>query len=411
MWDHRRAHRAVRIERRDLDGGIGGGVRAEDGAGRRAATAGGTYAFDRGAASMDRAIVQVTDPTGARSRIGGPETTPASPPTSSAPASGRVRSVRGVHGIGRRRIGGSAGSIVGAGRESGGQTEKQGCVASPATQQSPYRNPAPGLRRAELQISTICEPKRFVPSLTVRPQVNGILRAEQRGDRLANDPLYPEARERARALRSVARRVQPAYGRAAAVWKALLLKELRLAARARRVRWAALGMALLSGVAVLVGGAEHAARVELHQALTTYGEKSFGEQRPDHPALDRPQWLRRIASAGAPRLPRRRRRGRLRALPPARRPPDPSSHRRADGRALPRARRRALRFLGLLLAVFAPAIVVLLGFDQIAGEKRRGTWAMLRSTGVRPGALAASNSPVCGPAPRSRCSRPRSCSS
>ena len=46
--------------------------------------------------------------------------------------------------------------------------------------------------------------------------------------------------------------------------------------------------------------------------------------------------------------------------------------------------------LGLLLAVFAPAIVVLLGFDQIAGEKRRGTWAMLRSTGVRPGALAAS---------------------
>ena len=52
------------------------------------ATAGGTYAFDRGAASMDRAIVQVTDPTGARSRIGGPETTPASPPTSSAPASG-----------------------------------------------------------------------------------------------------------------------------------------------------------------------------------------------------------------------------------------------------------------------------------------------------------------------------------
>jgi ABC-2 type transport system permease protein len=46
--------------------------------------------------------------------------------------------------------------------------------------------------------------------------------------------------------------------------------------------------------------------------------------------------------------------------------------------------------LGLLLAVFAPALVVLLGFDQIAGEKARGTWAMMRSAGVRGGALAAS---------------------
>jgi ABC-2 type transport system permease protein len=177
------------------------------------------------------------------------------------------------------------------------------------------------------------------------------------------------------------------------VLNALLLKELRLAVRARRVWWAAFGMTVLSTIAAMVGGAEHTARAELHRALTEFGEKSFGEQRPDHPhSIAHNGYVVSRAPAPLGFLD-----GGVEAAY--------GRYVRLDAhqtRPLTGARTAELsrgpgagRFdLGLLFAVFAPVIVVLLGFDQIAGEKARGTWAMLRSAGVGANALALSK--LCG---------------
>lgn len=173
------------------------------------------------------------------------------------------------------------------------------------------------------------------------------------------------------------------------VLKALLLKELRLAVRSRRVWWTALAMTLLGAIAAAAGGAQHAARQALHQDLSAYGAQSFGAQRPDHPhavahngyVVSRPPAPLGYLDAGVEAAY-----GRWLRL---------DAH---QTRPLAGARTAELtrgpgagRFdLGLLLAAFAPLLVILLGYDQIVREKRRGTWAMMRSAGARPGPLVVS---------------------
>lgn len=177
------------------------------------------------------------------------------------------------------------------------------------------------------------------------------------------------------------------------VLRALIRKEARLAVRSRRVYAVAAGMSALSCVAALVGGAEHEARVELHQALTDYGSASFGKQKADHPhsiahngyVVSRPPAPLGFLDGGVESAY-----GRYLRL-------DAHQTRPLAGAATAELSRGpgAGRFdLGLLLAVFAPAMIVLLGFDQIAREKTRGTWAMMRAAGVRAAPLVTSK--LCG---------------
>jgi ABC-2 type transport system permease protein len=170
------------------------------------------------------------------------------------------------------------------------------------------------------------------------------------------------------------------------VLRALVKKELRLARRSRRVQLAAAGMSVLSLIAIGAGIVEHRARLEAHSALSTYSDVTFKTQKAAHP--------HQIAHNGYV----------------VSRPPAPlgfldggvevayGTHVRLDAhrtRSLQGARTAELargpgagRFdLGLLLAVFAPALVFLLGYDQIASEKTRGTLDMLRVAGVRAGPL------------------------
>lgn len=162
---------------------------------------------------------------------------------------------------------------------------------------------------------------------------------------------------------------------------ALLSKELRLATRSRRVWWAFGAMAILCGTSAAVGTIEHRARATEHAALTNFAEKSFAGQKPDHPhsiahngyVVSRPpaplgfldggietaygRWLRLDAHQTRPLAGART-----------------SELVRGPG---------AGRFdLGLLLAMFAPVVVLLLVFDQIARERRRGTLAMLSAAGL-----------------------------
>jgi hypothetical protein len=169
---------------------------------------------------------------------------------------------------------------------------------------------------------------------------------------------------------------------------ALIKKELRLANRSRRVHLAAIGMLVLAFIAIGSGIVEHKAQLEAHRALTQYSDVSFKTQKAAHP--------HQIAHNGYV----------------VSRPPAPlgfldggvetayGTHVRLDAhrtRSLQGARTSELargpgagRFdLGLLLAVFAPALVFLLGYDQIASEKTRGTLNMLRVAGVRTGPLVA----------------------
>ncbi len=148
-------------------------------------------------------------------------------------------------------------------------------------------------------------------------------------------------------------------------------------------------MLLLCALAAGAGGLSHAARQKSHRALSQYADRSFKAQKSDHPhsiahngyIVSRPpaplgyldaglelaygRWLRLDAHQTRP-------------LQGAR----TAELLRAPG---------AGRFdLGLLLSVFAPALLVLLGFDQIAGEKVRGTWAMLLCAQSSASALALS---------------------
>lgn len=171
--------------------------------------------------------------------------------------------------------------------------------------------------------------------------------------------------------------------------RALVSKELRLAVRSRRVWWAAAVMLALASIAGAAGTAEHLARVEEHRSLVAFAEKSFVGQRPDHPhsiahngyVVSRPpaplghldagvqtaygRWLRLDAHQTRPL----------------------SGARTSEIARAPGAGRLDL---GLLLAVFAPVVIVLLGFDQIARERARGLLAMLSAAGLEPRAFVLS---------------------
>ncbi len=161
----------------------------------------------------------------------------------------------------------------------------------------------------------------------------------------------------------------------------LLLKEARLAWRSRRVWLAALGMSLLSVIASASGASEHVARRAQYLELSAYGEAAFNTQKAAHP--------HQIAHNGY-----------IIARPPA-----PlgfldggvelayGNYLRLDAhrtRALAGARTSELtrgpgagRFdLGVLFAFFAPALVILLGYDQIVGERTRKTLDILCTLGV-----------------------------
>jgi ABC-2 type transport system permease protein len=171
--------------------------------------------------------------------------------------------------------------------------------------------------------------------------------------------------------------------------RALIKKELRLAVRSRRVWFALAAMSALSLVAMAGGVVEHLSRRDAFSRLTDYGAVSFQKQKAAHP--------HQIAHNGYV----------------VARPPAPlgfldggvetayGTYVRLDAhttRSLQGSRSSELargpgagRFdLGLLLAIFAPAVLILLGYDQIAGEKTRGTYDMLRVGGLDPASLLAS---------------------
>lgn len=141
-------------------------------------------------------------------------------------------------------------------------------------------------------------------------------------------------------------------------------------------------MVVLSLIAAASGASEHAARRAQYLELSAYGEAAFNTQKAAHP--------HQIAHNGY-----------IIARPPA-----PlgyldggvelayGSYVRLDAhrtRALAGARTSELtrgpgagRFdLGVLFAFFAPALVILLGYDQVVGEKTRKTFDILRTLGVR----------------------------
>lgn len=170
---------------------------------------------------------------------------------------------------------------------------------------------------------------------------------------------------------------------------ALTRKEIRLAWRSRRVWFSAFGMAALSLIAMSAGAIEHSGRSRAYAQIASYADASFKKQKAAHPhqiahngyVVSRPPaplgYLDggiETAYGGYLRLDAHR----TRLLQGAR----TSELTRAPG---------AGRFdLGLLLAVFAPALLVILGYDQIASEKTRGTLDMLRVSGVRTWPLVAS---------------------
>lgn len=145
-------------------------------------------------------------------------------------------------------------------------------------------------------------------------------------------------------------------------------------------------MAILSLIAAASGASEHASRAEKYRELSEYGAAAFNTQKAAHPHA--------IAHNGYV----------------VARPPAPlgyldggvelayGTYVRLDAhrtRALAGARTAELtrgpgagRFdLGVLFAFFAPAVLILLGYDQIVGEKTRKTLDVLRTLGVKRGAL------------------------
>ncbi len=166
--------------------------------------------------------------------------------------------------------------------------------------------------------------------------------------------------------------------------RALIFTELRLARRSRRVQAIAIATILLATIAGAAGSSTYAARDAAHRALTGFGESGFSAQTAEHPhaiahlgyvvsrpppplgfldgGLDRAQgiWLRLDAHQ-------------TRGLEGAR---------TADLVRVPGAGRFDL---GLLFVLIGPAFIIALGYDRIAGEKRRGTFAMLRASGLKAG--------------------------
>src|SRR5262245_49252441 len=148
-------------------------------------------------------------------------------------------------------------------------------------------------------------------------------------------------------------------------------------------------MAILAAIAAASGASEHASRAAAFRELTAYGDASFKSQKAAHP--------HQIAHNGYV----------------VARPPAPlgyldggvelayGTYVRLDAhrtRALAGARTAELtrgpgagRFdLGVVFAFFAPAVLILLGYDQIVGEKTRKTLDILRTLGVRRGPLLVS---------------------
>lgn len=171
--------------------------------------------------------------------------------------------------------------------------------------------------------------------------------------------------------------------------RALCSKELRLALRSRRVKWSFGVMLVLCAVAGGSGTAEHLARVAEHDALVDFAERSFAGQRADHPhtiahngyVVVRPPAPLGYLDAGIATAY-----GRWLRL-------DAHQTRPLAGTRTAELARGpgAGRFdLGLLLAMFAPVVVVLLSFDQIARERSRGTLAMLSAAGLRLGPFVVS---------------------
>src|SRR5687768_4179265 len=145
-------------------------------------------------------------------------------------------------------------------------------------------------------------------------------------------------------------------------------------------------MAILALIAAASGAGEHAARRRAFQKITAYGDAAFTTQKAAHPhaiahngyVIARPPAPLGFLDGGVElaygtyvRLDAHR----TRALAGAR----TSELTRGPGSG---------RFdLGVLFAFFAPAVLILLGYDLISGEKSRKTLDILRALGVRRGPL------------------------
>lgn len=164
----------------------------------------------------------------------------------------------------------------------------------------------------------------------------------------------------------------------------LIISELRLAVRSRRV-WAVTGLAsVLCIIAAAVGGTTHQAQLEAHEALTGFGAEGFSSQTAEHPhaiahrgyVVSRPPPPLGFLDGGLDRA-----QGRWLRLD-AHRTRSLQGAKTAD---LVRAPGAGRFDLGLLLGLAFPAFVIALAFDRVAGEKSKGTFAMLRASGLRPG--------------------------
>lgn len=134
----------------------------------------------------------------------------------------------------------------------------------------------------------------------------------------------------------------------------------------------------------LAGAGAYQARHEEHEELRTWGDERFSVQSADHPhaiahrgyVVSRPPPVLGFLDAGLDGAL-----GRWLTL-------DAHRTRPLEGARvgdLTRAPGAGRLDLGLLFTLVLPGFVVLLVHDAVAGERRRGTFAMLRAAGLQPG--------------------------
>lgn len=165
--------------------------------------------------------------------------------------------------------------------------------------------------------------------------------------------------------------------------RSLVRHEVRLAWRDPRTRATAAAVGALALAFGLAGAGAYQARAAEHAALSAYGAQRFSGQGADHPhaiahrgyVVSRPPPALGFLDAGLDGAL-----GRWLTL-------DAHRTRPLEGAKvgdLTRAPGAGRLDLGLLFSLVLPGFVVLLGHDAVAGEKRRGTFAMLRAAGLRP---------------------------
>jgi ABC-2 type transport system permease protein len=154
--------------------------------------------------------------------------------------------------------------------------------------------------------------------------------------------------------------------------------------RCRRVRGLALATLVVAVIAGAAGASSHSSRSAAHEALTGFGDSGFTAQSAEHPhaiahrgyVVSRPPPPLGFLDGGLDRAL-----GIWLRLD-AHQTQGLQGARTAD---LVRAPGAGRFDLGLFFVLIAPAFIIALGYDRIAAEKRRGTFSMLRASGLRPG--------------------------